>query len=331
MRTSYIKSEPIYKDRASTIKQIPGFWSKVLQSDDVPAAVESAIHACDIPVLDFLTAIEITRYEVDKDPERGDPRSFTIIFEFSPNEFFVDRTLEKTFRYSGNQDSATGLASEAVELSYSDTPQGTELAECVARSESFFAFFKYCCRSVTTGQSKSSRHMEDGSLDGACDLDSSFPKTQPKDFDGDLESMLQRNSSPNDDDNNLLATEGFPPGEDIAIAISEDLYPNALKYFSMCTCLICVQDADSSQHKQKSRKSPTRMTTKAMKCAVASRRPHQTSMKIRQSVSENDEGVISASVQKLHDQGPKSALVLEKNVPSTRSAFPKPIKLTHSG
>ena len=263
MRTSYIKSKPIHKDRASLIKQVPGFWSKVLQSDDVPAAIESTIFACDIPVLDFLTAIEVTRYEVDKEPEKGDPRSFRITFEFGPNEFFVDRTLEKTFRYSGNQDSAMSLASEVVEVSYCKTPQGNELAERVARSESFFAFFRCRCPGVTRG--KSSGHMEDHSLNGECESDSSLRKTEPKVLNGDLKSMLQRMTSPNDDDNNLLPTEAFPPGEDIAIAISEDLYPNALKYFSTCTCPMSVQDADFSQYKQKSRKSPTRMTTTATK------------------------------------------------------------------
>ena len=226
-----MKSRPIYKDRANLIKQVPGFWSKVLQSDDVPAAIESAIHACDIPVLEFLRAVEVTRYEVDKDAERGDPRSFKIALEFSPNGFIVDRTLEKTFRYDGIQDGATGLASETVEVNYSETPQGTELAECVARSESFFAFFRYRCDSVTRG--KSNGRMEKHSLNGECEWDSSLLETESKAFDGDLESMLQRMSPPIDDDNDLLATEAFPPAEDIAIAISEDLYPNALKYFSM--------------------------------------------------------------------------------------------------
>ena len=288
MRTSYIKSKPIYKDRASLIKQVPGFWSKVLQSDDVPAAIESAIHPCDIPVLDFLKAIEVTRYEVDKDPERGDPRSFTITLEFDPNGFFADRTLEKTFSYCANQDSAAGLATEAVEVSYSETPQGTELADCVARSESFFAFFKYRYRSVTNA--KSSGHLEDCLTNVDRELDNSLLKTEPKVLDGDLESMLQRMSSPEDDEDSLLGTEALPPGEEIAIAISEDLYLNALKYFSMYIHPICVQDADFSKHKQASRKALARMTTRATKCVVVSRRTHRRSMKIRQSVSENDRG-----------------------------------------
>ena len=231
MRTSYINSKPIYKDRANLIEQVPGFWSKVLQSDDVPAAIESAIHACDVPVLEFLRAIEVTRYEVDKDAERGDPRSFKITLEFSPNEFIVDRTLEKIFKYGGIQDSATGLASETVKVNYSETPQGAELAESVARSESVFAFFRYRCGSVTRGNPNG--HMKKRSLNGECEVDSSLLETEPKAFDGDLESMLQRMSPPNDDEHGLLATEAFPPAEDIAIAISEDLYPNALKYFSV--------------------------------------------------------------------------------------------------
>ena len=46
-------------------------------------------------------------------------------------------------------------------------------------------------------------------------------------------------------------------------------------------------------------------------------------MKIRQSVSEKDEGVILPGMQKLHDQVPKGARVLEKVLHQIDLPFPK--------
>lgn len=230
MRTSYIKSKPIYEDRARLIEQIPGFWSKVLQSDDVPPAIESCIYACDIPALDLLTAIEVTRFEVDGDPERGDPRSFRIKFEFDHNGFLADRVLEKTFWYRSDQDGRAGLVSGPVEIRFSQMPQGNPLAQGSAKMESFFAFLRYGGRKDTADEPP--KYAEDllEAKDGSSD--SSMPKVE-QGSDSDLESLLKRTVSPDDDDDDSLAHEIFPLGEDIAIAISEDLYPGALKYFGV--------------------------------------------------------------------------------------------------
>ena len=231
MRTSYVKSKPLYEERARLIKQILGFWSKVLQSDHVPPAIESCIYACDIPVLDSLTAIEVTRFEVDEDPERGDPRSFRLRFEVSHNEFLAKRVLEKTFWYRSDVDGRTALVSEPVEIGYSKTPQGNALAKCVASAESFFAFFRYRGCDVTA--EGSAGLTED--LLGSKNVISMIarPKVERETTDGGLESLLKGTVSSEDDDDDSVAHEPPPLGEAIAVAISEDLYPGALKYFGM--------------------------------------------------------------------------------------------------
>ena len=224
------------------IKQVPGFWSKVLQADDVPGVIESCIHACDIPVFDSLTAIEVLRFEVDDNPERGDPRSFKITFEFDPNRFFTVRTLEKTFWHRRTEEGWTGLVSEPVEINYSRTPEGDVLAGCAADLESFFAFFGYRGRDVT--QEESAKYAEDYSKSKNGSSKISTPETKQDGSEQDLESILQRIGSPDDNDDDPCDHETFPLGEDIAIAISEDLYPGALKYFGILPKPSSNQGAD---------------------------------------------------------------------------------------
>ena len=216
VRTSYIKSKPIYEDRARLLQQIPGFWSRVLQSEDVPAAIESSIHACDLPALDAITAIEVTRFEVDQDPEEGDPRSCKLIFEFGPNGALEDKVLEKTFRHIRTDEGRTGLVSEPVKITYSKTPLGDEVAESVARQESFFAFFGY--------RGSPEKADEDGLETGKGNSKSDTLES------GDLKALVQRIVAPDDDEDEAFTQDAF---QEIAIALSEDIYPGALKYFGI--------------------------------------------------------------------------------------------------
>lgn len=84
---------------------------------------------------------------------------------------------------------------------------------------SFFAFFGYRGRSVTAEESKQ----------GVKDEEERWAKIQKgeavEDDDDDDD------DDEDDDEDDLEFAEVFPDGEDLAISIAEDLWPNALKYY----------------------------------------------------------------------------------------------------
>ena len=276
MRTSYIKSKPIYEDRARLIEQIPGFWATVLQSDHVPAAIESSIQSCDLQILSSLKAIEVTRFEVDDDPEHGDPRNFKIAFEFDSGIFFEAKVLEKKFWYRRSKDGWAGLVSEPVRIKWESNADPTlglldiavdayeerlkgsgtislsegnkrcttepscdgagaysrlvnALEDLDAHSISFFAFFGYCGRNITTEDSAEA--MMDQSPSCQSDSGNFVSERSRTVSERNLKSLI-RNTTPLDsDDEDPLAHEIFLAGEEVANALCEDIFPSALRYF----------------------------------------------------------------------------------------------------
>ncbi|KAG7002329.1 hypothetical protein G7Y79_00027g060210 [Physcia stellaris] len=254
LRTSYIKSKPIYADRARLIKQVPGFWPTILQSDDAPPAIEPAIQSCDLQILSSLKAIEIARFEVDDDPSHGDPRSFKITFQFDHNDYFENEALEKTFWHRRSKDGSTGLVSEPVKIKWKKNMDPTEglldlavdafnedsngrlvdrLEESDSSSPSFFAFFGYRGRSITAAES--AKVMDDQSKGSEGGSATNLPKREQESPEEDLTSIIKRTISTDENQDDPLVHEIYPAGDDLAIAICEDLFPGALRYFAQAS------------------------------------------------------------------------------------------------
>ena len=238
VRTSYIKSKPLYVDRARLIEQLPGFWATVLQADGIPAVIESSIQAGDLPILSSLTSIDVMRSEVEKDPECGDPRSFTIAFHFDQNDTFENRVLEKSFWYQKSKDGHANLVSEAIPIDWcrhkiivnSDGPESLE--DLTTKGESFFAFFGY--RGWHNSPEQSSEADETIKAGKSAERGGSGNSRGRDRHEGssvDLHTLISSTISSAADEVESLADEAFPEGEELAIAISEDLFPGALKYF----------------------------------------------------------------------------------------------------
>lgn len=83
---------------------------------------------------------------------------------------------------------------------------------------SFFAFFGYRGRSVTAEESKQ----------GVKDEEERWAKIQKGEA---VEDEDDDEDDDDDDEDDLEFAEVFPDGEDLAISIAEDLWPNALKYY----------------------------------------------------------------------------------------------------
>ncbi|XPS80663.1 hypothetical protein M3J09_012613 [Ascochyta lentis] len=238
---------PLYKKRTDFVASIPHFWSLVFEQ--CPPEVENFIQPSDTEVFaDCFESFEVSRFEVD-DP-KGSPRSFSLKFGFSENEYFEDKTLEKKFWYRHTKD-WDGLVSEPVKINWKkgkDLTQGltdaaVKLAEARKKtsdrkkevtlpeykdlakkietateaSVSFFGLFAFVSgyRWVSAEESEEAVKKDKEQL----------AKIRAG------ESIEEEEDEDDDDPQDYQETEVFPGGDEVATIIAEDMWPNALRYF----------------------------------------------------------------------------------------------------
>lgn len=198
-----------------------------------------------------LTGLSVDRFEL---PE-GDPRSVSIKFEFAENEYFEDRTLEKRFSWRNAKDGWTGLVSEPVPIKWKEgkdltngmldlvvkvhaedkasgkPQQETELKKKLKEQMdntgldglSFFAWFGFRGRLISDEEHKEATKKEEERRKAL--------KEGKKTDDDDMED--------DDEDDDEYEWEIFPTADDLAVCFVEDLYPSAIKYFSMFSPPFC--------------------------------------------------------------------------------------------
>jgi len=250
--------EPLYINRQKTISQIPNFWPLVFEQ--APLDIDQYIDPTDSALLlSSLTSLSVSRFEIES-ASGGDPRSVAIRFEFSDNEYFSDKVLEKKFWFRKAKDEWSGLVSEPVPIKWMQGKDRTEgLLDMVVKaweiekkqsqasnknSEalrfelskqqeqlkkkiettsmgglSFFAWFGFIGRRVSAEESRK-----------ASIEDEKRRKARKAGKNEKDKSIFEEDENKNEEDE--LEFEIFPEGDDLAIAISEDLWPNAIKYFS---------------------------------------------------------------------------------------------------
>lgn len=249
-------TKALYEKRAALVAKIPGFWPLVLEQ--APPGVDEHIQPSDAALLlSALTSLEVTHFELD-DPE-GDPRSIAIKFTFSENEYFEDSVLEKKFwyrhadkgdwaglvsepvdiRWKKDQDLTQGLLAQAVKLWNGEQEKAAsggkkvegwtddrkalkEKIESIGLGGiSFFAWFGYVGRRVSAEESKTALAEE---------------KERRKLRQEGKEVPEDDTVEEGEDDDDEIAIEEdleiFPEGDDLAVCISEELWPDAIKYFS---------------------------------------------------------------------------------------------------
>lgn len=74
------------KPEDSLIKGIPDFWLTVFKNVDILAEM---VQEADEPVIRHLTDIEVQMSR--------EPMGFSLVFHFSPNDFFTNATLTKEY------------------------------------------------------------------------------------------------------------------------------------------------------------------------------------------------------------------------------------------
>lgn len=222
--------------------------------------------------LSSLKNITVSHFEVENGA-KGDPRSVAIKFEFDENEYFENTVLEKKFWYRQSKDEWSGLVSEPVPIKWKEgkdltdgildlvmkvweqdkklsredsakpklienfTPDEKALKDKIAETGlgglSFFTWFGYRGPRVSVEESQAALEKEQKERSLRAE-----GKAEPKDDKDDEDDE-------DEDEDESLALEIFPDGEELAVAITEDLWPNAIKYFSKCF-QICTQNNSST-------------------------------------------------------------------------------------
>ncbi|KAL2118396.1 hypothetical protein VTJ04DRAFT_8056 [Mycothermus thermophilus] len=272
IRQQYALYKPLFAKRAELVSQIKNFWPLVFEA--APMDIDEYIQPTDSQViLSSLRGLTVTRFELDADPVKGDPRSFAIRFEFDENEYFEDKVLEKKFWYRYGKDGFRGYVSEPVEIKWKDGKDLTDgllnLAKAVYDEQkgkprpaaaangadkkdkkkekepltekqkalkekidqtgmggvSFFCWFGYVGEYVTAEESAEAM-AEEAEERRKRKAGEAVPK---KDEDEDMEDADDSDDDEDDDDDDDL--DIFPTGDAVALAIADDLYPGAIKYF----------------------------------------------------------------------------------------------------
>ncbi|KAK4565764.1 hypothetical protein LTR86_003613 [Recurvomyces mirabilis] len=253
MRRQYEISKPAYAKRAEAVAKISTFWPLVFEQ--APPEIDQYIQPADSQIInDHLKSISVSRIELEDRPEVGNPRSLKITFNFSANESFSDEKLEKTFWYRRASDGWTGLVSEPVKVNWKKgkdptegltddaftlfaarkkvgdmagkgMPEYTSLAKKLeswnGQNTSFLTWFgfvsgrRYVSAEESEKATKEYRQKKEAGKQG--------------DNAGKDEAEDENEEEEVEDDQ---AVEVHEAGEDLAVGIAEDLWPNAIKFFT---------------------------------------------------------------------------------------------------
>lgn len=255
-------TQPTYKKRAALVANIPSFWPLVFEQS--PPDIDQFIQPSDSAVFaSCLTSLEVERFEVaplsSVDSKTfGEPRSLLFRFHFSENEYFSNSVLEKRFWFRRAPDGWAGRVSEPVKIDWKkgkdltngmgalalrlfeaqkkggvdengksklvakDIPEFQALKKKVESSSeglmSFFAWFGFRGRWASKEENDAVLAKE------------KVEREQRKKG----ERPEQKAEQEEDDDfpTEEIDSEIFPAGEELAVAMAEDLWPGALKYFT---------------------------------------------------------------------------------------------------
>lgn len=255
MRRQYELSKAAYGRRAAAISKIPNFWPLVLEQ--APMEIDQFVQPQDSRIFaESLIDLQVTRPELENDGT-GHPRSLHIRFEFRPNDDFENTVLEKTFWHRRTRDGTTGLVSEPVKIHWkkgkdltsgltdmayalfearkkagdmtaTGLPEYTALQKKVqswnGMNTSFFTWFGWVSGHRWVSAEESEKAAKEYALQKEKRKAGSSSETQE---DEQAEQMAEEEDKLDDE-----AVEVHEAGEELAVAFAEDLWPNAIKFFT---------------------------------------------------------------------------------------------------
>ncbi|KAI4668901.1 uncharacterized protein J4E79_000943 [Alternaria viburni] len=246
---------PLYKKRADFVTKIPHFWSLVFEQ--APPEIDNFIQPTDSKVFaECLDTFEVSRIELN-DPN-GSPRSFSLKFGFTDNEYFEDKVLEKKFWFRKTKD-WQGLVSEPVKINWKkdkDLTGGltdaayklgemrkklaTDTANGVARKEEAKTKeYKNLAKKIETATDASVSFFGLFSFVSGYRWVSAQESAQAAKEEKERFEKIRRGEKVDDEDEaedeedpqDYQEIEVFPGGDEVATILAEDMWPNAIKYY----------------------------------------------------------------------------------------------------
>ncbi|KAI5924715.1 nucleosome assembly protein [Camillea tinctor] len=263
-------TKPLYEKRQKVIAKIPNFWPLVFEQ--APPDIDQYILPSDSAVLlSSLNSISVSRFEIE-DGTDGDPRSIAIQMNFADNEYFEDKVLEKKFWYRHSKDGDASLVSEPVPIKWKagkDLTQGMlDLVVKVWEQEK--------SQAQTNGDSKKAKKTQEWSPDQKALMEKiqatglggvsffcwfgyrgenisaeesrlaieKIQKERAQRASGEAPELKAVVEAEEEDEDEETSLEIFPDGDELAVAISDELWPNAIRYFTQAQEADAVSDVD---------------------------------------------------------------------------------------
>lgn len=244
--------KPLYSKRKALLDRVPNFWSTVF--GNAPQEVQQFFSPADLALVSSITSFSVDRHQIESEL-KGEPRSLRFTFEFAPNDIIEDTKLVKEFEYRPRADGPGSLVSKPVPVKFKskkkDVTQGlldaaVELysAEEALKLKNGDAEIDIVDREALWQHEKLREKMI--KLDEESEQEPSFFNWFG--FRGAVNAKAEREpklstangtSSPDEEDEDddeeidqMLEVEIFPAGEEVAIALAEDLWTDAMDYFS---------------------------------------------------------------------------------------------------
>ncbi|EXJ70032.1 uncharacterized protein A1O5_07105 [Cladophialophora psammophila CBS 110553] len=241
LRRKQFSSQPLYSKRESLFRRIPDFWPTVFGSG--PEEIRQSFSPDDLALIASIESFSVDRYQIQSETE-GEPRSLRFTFKFGPNEFIENTTLIKEFEHRADDDGPGSLVSKPVPIKWKGKKKdltnglldaavdvynaeealklkdGDKVVDIVDR-EALWQYEKLREKIVQLDEDddyQPSFFCWFG-FRGAVDAGKSKKTTDGED-EGD-----------DDDIEGMLEVEIFPAGEELATALAEDLWPDAMDYF----------------------------------------------------------------------------------------------------
>lgn len=288
----------------------------------------------------------VERYQITSETQ-GEPRSLRFTFEFDDNEHFDACTLVKEFEYRPSENGPGDLVSKPVPIKWKnkkDLSKGmlTMAVELEAAEEAMkmknggkeidlvereglwqYEKLREAIEKSATADDDEPTFLNWFGFRGA--VERRAEKVEEKKENGDVEAEEEDDE---DLEDGLLDVEIFPAGEDVAIALAEELFPEAIDIFSECvracavrtllTTVQCLHKTRTTTMRWISKDSKIRTWRLAMKL-LSLWRPRRSTPRTRS---------VPASVSGRSNslRRPFTAIVYHLRIPSCRSSSTQPTK-----
>jgi len=253
LRRKEYRLRPIFAARRAALRKIPGFWRQVFLN--APDEIQSYYSSADVSALAAIEDFNVERYQISSETE-GEPRSLRFEFTFGDNDAFGACTLTKEFEWKASatgdgpgrlvskavpikwknkkSDLTKGMLDMAVELEAAEEAmkmkKGGEEVELVER-EGLWQYEKLREAIAKTEEAEDDEPTWLNWFGFRGAVEKRTEKKEEDEKNGENGAEVEDVDMDDEFDDGLLDVEVFPPGEDVAIALAEDLFVDAMDFF----------------------------------------------------------------------------------------------------